>query len=250
LRVTRPWWEPVRALRRELGLPPGENPLFEGKLSPQLDLAMFSPELQPPQPDWPRQTRQTGFSFYDEAENSGPALPPAVEAFLAAGEPPIVFTLGSAAVFVAGDFYAESARAAHRLGKRALLLLGDNPPPANLLPTALAWKYLPYAQIFPRASVIVHQGGVGTTAQAMRAGRPMLVMPFAHDQPDNAARVTRLGVGRTISRGSYTARRAAEELGKLLGDPAVVERAAAIGLRIRAERGTQAACDALESRLK
>ena len=250
LRATRPWWEPVRSLRRELGLPPGENPLFEGKLSPQLDLAMFSRELQPPQPDWPRQTRQTGFPFFDEIESAGATLPPEVEAFLEAGEPPIVFTLGSAAVFIAGNFYAESARAAQMLGKRALLILGDNAPPANLPPSALAWNYLPYARIFPRAAVIVHQGGVGTTAQAMRAGRPMLVMPFAHDQPDNAARVTRLDIARTIARSNYTAHRAAAKLTALLGDPAAATQATAIGGRIRAEHGTQAACDALEGRLK
>ncbi len=244
--VTWRWWQPVRRLRRELGLPPGRSPLFDGKYSPRLDLALFSPALQPPQPDWPAQTAQCGFPFYEEADTTGAKLPAAVETFLAAGTPPVVFTLGSAAVLLADDFFTESARAAQRLGRRALLLLGQNPPPPGLPPTIFAWDYLPYAQIFPRAAAIVHQGGVGTTAQALRAGRPMLVVPFAHDQPDNAARVMRLGVARTLARGRYRAKRVARELAALLGDPAVAEKSAAIGAQVHAEHGVAAACDALE----
>ncbi|MEI6861034.1 MAG: glycosyltransferase [Verrucomicrobiota bacterium] len=248
--TTYRWWRPVRALRRDLRLPPGRSPLFEGKFSPALDLALFSPVLQPPQPDWPVQTVQCGFPFYDEGEGASAAgLPAAVKDFLAAGAPPVVFTLGSAAVFAADNFFAEGARAAHRLGHRGLLLLGQNPPPPDLPPTVRTWDYLPYAQIFPHAAAIVHQGGVGTTAQALRAGRPMLVVPFAHDQPDNAARVTRLGVARTLARSRYRASRVARELALLLGDPAVALRAAAAGERIRAEHGVVSACNALETTL-
>jgi UDP:flavonoid glycosyltransferase YjiC (YdhE family) len=130
------------------------------------------------------------------------------------------------------------------------LLLGNNPPPTGLPPTVLAWDYLPYAQIFPHAAAIVHQGGVGTTAQALRAGRPMLVVPFAHDQPDNAARVTRLGVARTLPRASYGASRAARGLAALLGNPALATTAARLGAVVRAERGVAAACDALERVLR
>ncbi len=247
--VTHRWWAPVRALRRSLGLPPGSSPLFAGKFSPRLDLALFSPVLQPPQPDWPAQTVQCGFPFYPES-GSAPVPPAAVENFLAAGDPPIVFTLGSAAVYAADGFYHESARAAQLLGRRAVLLLGQNPPPPGLPATILAWDYLPYAQIFPRAAAIVHQGGVGTTAQALRAGRPMLVVPFAHDQPDNAARVTRLGVARTLARGHYRAKRVARELATLLGDPVVALRASVLGERVQAERGVAAACDVLEKALR
>jgi UDP:flavonoid glycosyltransferase YjiC (YdhE family) len=248
-RLTHSWWRPVRELRRELKLAPAESPFFKGKHSPHLDLAMFSPVLQPPQPDWAASTVQTGFCFYDEGDTA-PELPPAIAAFLAAGEPPIVFTLGSAAVFAAENFYHESARAALQLGRRALLLLGKNPPPPDLPPSILAWDYLPYATIFPRAAAVVHQGGVGTTAQALRAGRPMVVVPFAHDQFDNAARVTRLGVGRTLARSRYTAKRIARELSTLLGNARAAPLAAEIGSRVRAERGVAAACDALERALR
>lgn len=247
--VTYRWWQPVRRLRRELGLPPGRSPLFEGKLSPLLDLALFSSALQPPQPDWPVQTVQCGFPFCEEDAVTASTLPPRVDEFLKTGEPPIVFTLGSAAVYAANNFFNESARAAELLGRRALLVLGQNPAPPGLPSTMLAWDYLPYGQIFSRGVAVVHQGGVGTTAQALRAGRPMLVVPFAHDQPDNAARVTRLGVARTLSRGRYRAERIARELSALLCNPTVAQRATEVGERVRAERGVMMACNALEKLL-
>ena len=247
--VSYSWWRPVRELRAELGLPAGGHPLFAGKYSPQLNLALFSSVLQPPQPDWPRTTVQTGFLFHDE-ENAHAALPRPVADFLAAGEPPIVFTLGSAAVYVPGGFYTESARAAGRLGRRALLLVGKNAAPAHLPASMLAWDYLPFAQIFPRAAAVVHQGGVGTTAQALRAGRPMVVVPFAHDQFDNAARVARLGVAGQIARRRYHAATAARELGRLLGDGNAAATAARLGERVRAERGVERACDAIERLLE
>ena len=247
--VSHSWWRPLRDLRRELGLPPGGHPLFEGKFSPRLNLALFSSVLQSPQPDWPTSMVQTGFCFFDEIGEDAdrrPALPPEVEAFLQAGDPPIVFTLGSAAVYLAGNFYAESAQAAARIGRRALLLLGNNPPPPDLPASVLAWDYLPYRRIFPRAAAVVHQGGVGTTAQTLRAGRPMLVVPFAHDQFDNAARITRLGSGRTVSRERYRAGVVARELSLLLTDARYSERAAALGTWVQAERGVEVACDAIE----
>jgi UDP:flavonoid glycosyltransferase YjiC (YdhE family) len=244
--LTHSWWRPVRDLRRELKLKPATNPLFAGKHSPRLDLALFSPVLQPPQPDWPRSSVQTGFCFFDEATPGNLALPPPVEQFLAAGEPPIVFTLGSSAVYAAGDFYLESIRAATALNRRALLLMGSNPPPSKLPSSLLAWDYLPYAKIFPRAGAIVHSGGVGTTAQALCAGRPMLIMPFAFDQFDNAARITRLGAGRTLARKRYQAASAAHELRELLGRPGYAEAAARAGVQIRTERGVETASDAIE----
>lgn len=243
---TYSWWRPVRQLRKELGLPPGDNPVIgAGKHSPRLDLALFSSVLQSPQPDWPRSAVQTGFCYFDEDAS----LPPAVAQFLNDGEAPIVFTLGSAAVFAADNFYIESARAAQALNRRALLLLGQNSPPADLPASILAWDYLPYSLVFPRAAAVVHQGGVGTTAQALRAGRPMLIMPFAHDQPDNAARITRLGAGRSIARHRYTAKSVAHELSALLDDSGTRSVSAQLAARIHAEGGVATAADALERAL-
>ena len=136
-------------------------------------------------PDWPAHTVVTGFPFYNQPSE----LPEKLAQFLAAGDPPIVFTLGSSAVHDAGDFFRISAQAAQLLNRRAILLTGSAPEnlPPKLPPAIAAFDYAPYAQLFPHAAAIVHQGGVGTTAEAIRAGRPMLVMPYSVDQPDNAA---------------------------------------------------------------
>jgi UDP:flavonoid glycosyltransferase YjiC (YdhE family) len=248
-RVTRSWGRPVYELRRELGLPPAGDPIFEGKFSPYLVLALFSRLMGEPQPDWPSHTVLAGFAFYDGGGGEGAGLSPELEDFLAAGEPPLVFTLGSAAVYDAGSFYQESAAAARQLGQRAVLVLGHNPPPPNLPPEILAVDYAPFSELFPRAAAIVHQGGVGTCGQGLRSGRPTLVMPFSHDQPDNAARLRRLGTSRTVRRGRYTAARATQELRALLEDPGYARRAEEAGETVRAEGGVKAACDAIERSL-
>jgi len=249
--VTIPWAEPVRQLRRDIGLPPGANPIFEGQHSPELTLALFSKVLGAPQPDWPPNTHVTGFAFYDRLEKHQ-GLTLELARFLDAGPAPIVFTLGSSAVMDARDFYRQSAAAAVQLGQRAVLLIGRDPaniPAAPLPAGVIAAEYAPYSEIFPRATAIVHQGGVGTTAQALRAGRPMLVVPFAHDQPDNAARVERLGVARQVSRRAYRAGRVASELRKLLDDPSYAARSAEVGRQIQSEDGVSTACNLIERRL-
>jgi UDP:flavonoid glycosyltransferase YjiC (YdhE family) len=246
----RGWSEPWRRLRRELALSPAPDPIFEGGHAPGLVLALFSGALATKQADWPPQTVVTGFPFLDPEVETG-RLPPALARFLADGPAPIVFTLGSAAVMAAGPFYRHGAEAAARLGRRAVLLVGGDPRNrAKTLPDhAIAVDHAPYATLFPRAAAIVHQGGVGTTAWAMRAGRPMLVVPYAHDQPDNAARVARLGIARTVGRNRFSASRATSELGRLLDEPTYAERAAAVGRRVRREDGVGTACDALEALL-
>lgn len=248
--LTKNWAEPVHQLRQEIGLPPLKgNPFIDDKYSPYLVLAMFSSILAQPQPDWAANTVLTGFAFYDGSEG-GAQLLPELNHFLNAGEPPIVFTLGSAAVMAPGQFYAESVEAAKYLNRRAVLLIGRNAPPANLSDRMIAVNYVPYSQIFSRACAIVHQGGIGTTAQALRAGRPTLVMPYSMDQPDNAARVERLGTSRTIPRKHYAAERVAKQLNELLENPNYAARAAEIGAIVRAEDGVNVACDVIEKQLK
>jgi UDP:flavonoid glycosyltransferase YjiC (YdhE family) len=179
-------------------------------------------------------------------------LSPELSRFLDAGPPPVVFTLGSSAVMDAGRFFEESLDAARAVGRRAVLLVGRDPRNRSLTPlpdSAIAVEYAPYSAVLPRAAAVVHQGGVGTTAQALRAGRPMLVVPWSHDQPDNAERVRRLGVGLTVSRARYRAATAAAALRRLLGEPPFGERAAEIGRLVRAEDGAADACDALERSL-
>jgi rhamnosyltransferase subunit B len=240
--LTNSWFKPLYEFRKELSLPKGGHPLFEGQYSPELNLGLFSKLMCQPQSDWPSNTVVTGFPFYDKKDNS--SIEPELLRYLDNGPAPIVFTLGSSAVHVAGDFFHESIEAAKRLGERAVFLTGDKNRPQELLPDGMAaFDYAPYGELLPRASLMIHQGGIGTTGQGLRAGVPMLVMPYNHDQPDNAARVKRLGVARTISRGSYKANRVAKELKELLGNPVYAQRAREVGQQVRAENGAATAVD-------
>ena len=241
------WVEELVRFRSEIGLQVSEHPLWEGGHSPRLILALFSRYFSRPVPDWPPQTVVTGFPFYDQIE----ALPQDLRRFLEDGAAPVVFTLGSSAVGAAGSFYVESLEAVRNLGVRAVLLTG--PQPGNLLASlpagVIAVPYAPHAQVFQCAAAIVHQGGIGTTAQTMRSGKPMLVVPFAHDQFDNAERVRRLGAAQVLSRSRYTAARAQRAIGKLVATPSYAQAAGALGERIRSENGAAAAADAIETYL-
>jgi rhamnosyltransferase subunit B len=246
--VTRKWPEPIWELRRELGLDRGPNPIFDAKHSPELVLALFSQVLGVEQKDWPPNVLISGFCFYD-ANAGNLALEPELEKFLKAGDPPVVFTLGSAAVLAAGQFYEISAQAANLLGTRAVLLIGDDPRnrPTQPLPDSICVaQYAPYSVLFPRVEMVVHQGGVGTTAQCLRAGRPMLIMPYSHDQPDNARRMRRLGAACALLRSNYTPKRVARVLRTMLAEPEYEAEAQKAAHEIANENGASTACDALE----
>ena len=133
--------------------PRARTRIFDAKHSPHLVLALFSRVLGVEQKDWPPNTLITGFCFYD-ADAGNAKLPPQLEEFLRQGEPPVVFTLGSAAVLAAGRFYELSARAAIRMGVRAVLLIGTDPrnQPRTPLPDSICVaEYAPYSELFPRA---------------------------------------------------------------------------------------------------
>ncbi|HEX8459710.1 MAG TPA: nucleotide disphospho-sugar-binding domain-containing protein [Pyrinomonadaceae bacterium] len=246
-------WQAVNRLRADLGLPPAKShPLFDGQHSPTLVLALFSRVLAEPQPDWPPHTRITGFPFYDRRDFAGDwgggRLSPELADFLDAGDAPIIFTLGSSAIWVARDFYRESIQAARALGRRALLLIGhERNRPAEPLPEGIAaFEYAPYSEVLPRAAAVVHQGGIGTTGQTLRSGRPALVVPFSHDQFDNAERAKRLGCARWLARPRYNAASATRELRAILADENYQRSAAETAGRVRAEDGARDAADAIE----
>ncbi len=249
------WLKPIQDLRRRLGLNTQLHPMFEGQFSPSGTLALFSRHFAAPQVDWPPNVAQCGFVFYDRlgptlsGDSIRDDLTEEVARFLSTGSPPVVFTLGSSAVMHPGEFFQESLAAARKLGFRAILLTGalsQRQLSAVLPDSVLVVPYAPYSTLLPGASVIVHQGGIGTTAQALDAGRPMLVVPWAHDQADNAERLRKLGVARTLRRKRYTAASAARELRTLLNEPVFTEASTGFRGRLSAENGALAACDQIE----
>src|SRR5262249_33115214 len=155
---------------------------------------------------------------------------------------------GTAVGADAGRFYETSLAAARSLGYRAVFVGSGVQEQLAAGSETITLAYAPYAELFPRAAVIVHPGGIGTTGLALQSGRPMLVVPRAWDQPDNAARVARLGIARVLPWHRYTASRVASALRHLL-DEAYRQRALAVRDQLREEDGVRAACDALEARL-
>lgn len=246
LMAARYWTGKVQDLRAELGLPRGKNPIAAGQFSPHLNLALFSKLLAEPELDWPPHTVVTGPIQYDATRGG---MSDSLRDFLDQGPPPVVFTLGSSAVVTnrAAHFYDISAAAAAALGVRAVLLTGHLPEnrPAVASGDVFVTEWAPHSELFPRASAIVHQGGAGTLHSALGSGHPMVVVPFAHDQPDNAHRLAQLGVARVIYPQQYSARRVRDTLEALLSDATAADRARVAGAALRQEDGASTAAEAL-----
>lgn len=249
LRGTRSWQTPLSDLRRGLGLPPDPRPFPDWLISPALNLSMFSSVFAPVQLDWPGSNQVTGFIFSDKRQ-PGDQTDSALLDFMRAGPPPVVFTLGSAAVTIAGNFYDVAHAVAQKLGVRAVLLAGKGAAALKAKvqsPDVFVQDYAPYSEVLPLASVVVHQCGIGTCAQTLRAGKPTLAVPFGVDQFDNAARLERFGVGRFLPIGKFSELRATKALASLLADQGAAEKARSMGQALSAEDGLRSAADAIES---
>jgi len=205
-----------------------------------------------PNPQLPSHVQFTGFPFFD-TEEIPTETSQRLDDFLSAGPAPIVFTLGSTGGHVGAQFFKESVRAAKLLGRRALVITGGTSEPTQEEGAqdrdVAVFRYVPYNRVFRQSAAVVHSGGIGTTALALRAGRPMLVVPISHDQPDTAARVCHLGVARVIPHAYYEARWAAAELRVLLEDAKYGATAARLGRQIQSEDGVGSACAAIEAHL-
>lgn len=217
--------------------------LARSRVAPLLDqpptrvqtLCCYSPVLGLPLPDAPPNTHVIGFPWFDSESGIEQDLDHRLSAFLAEGEPPLVFSLGSFAWAAAGDFYKDAAAAAQHLGRRAILLTGTGG--FSREGDCVSVGYAPHSKLFGQCVAIVHHGGIGTTGQALRAGRPHLVVPFFGDQHDNAARVQSLGIGLSCPPAPFRSGNSAAVLKAVLDDTGMRERAAQMGRQVSAERG-------------
>ncbi|MDB5704681.1 MAG: glycosyl transferase family 2 [Sphingomonas bacterium] len=236
----------IDEVRASHGLGPASDPsMFDVSRESALTLCCYSPLFGPPQKDAPANTEIVGFPVYDSQAGDAATPDPELEAFLADGPPPLVFTLGSFAVYAPGDFYEEAAATARLLGARAVLLTGDKTR-LRSGGDILVRAYAPHSMLFPRAAAIIHHGGIGTTGQALRAGKPQLVVPHMGDQSDNAHRIRKMGIGLVLKARRFTARRAAPLIASLLGESAFRAEAERIGALIAPEEGAEAAAIAIE----
>jgi UDP:flavonoid glycosyltransferase YjiC (YdhE family) len=230
--------------RRVRDLPPARHVIREWWHSPDRVIGLFPDWFGPPQPDWPDQTRLTGFPLFDQKERQ--AMPPDLAAWLDEGDPPVVFTPGSAMAH-GGRFFHEAVKAMQMLGRRGLLLTQYPETVPDLPPSVRHAAWAPMSEVLKRASALVYHGGIGTCAQALRAGVPHLVMHMAHDQLDNLSRIQDLGVGDGAAPGKFKARWIAEQVDWLTGDAAIRASCADVATRFQPERWMEQTCELIES---
>jgi UDP:flavonoid glycosyltransferase YjiC (YdhE family) len=236
----------ARALRAEIGLPPMYRVSSDWWLGPDLAIGLFPDWYAGPQPPWTIETKFTGFVTYDGVPDSADDDSGGIEDFLREGEPPIVFTPGTG-IRHGGSFFRAAIDACALLQRRGLLITPcAKQMPASLPDDVLHVRYAPFGKLLPRAAAIVHHGGIGTTARAMAAGIPQLVVPRIFDQADNAKRLHRLGVGDIIPPRAFRGPILAGRLDRLLASSPTRDACRRVSEKCRDEDALQKTCDLVE----
>ncbi len=237
---------PVNAFRASLGLPPVDRLMHRWIHSPQLVIGFFPDWFARPQPDWPPETHLVGFPLWDSGNN---ALSPDARRFIDGGDPPVVFTPGSAAATMY-RFFQQSVEAARELGVRSMLVTNfPEQVPTDLPSHVKVFGYLPFSDVLPHAAMLVYHGGIGTLAQTIKAGIPHLVVPGGHDQFDNGWRIEQLGLGRSLPQTRYRTDRAVKAIRGILGDGEQLARCRDYMSRIDSDAAVTRACELLEGLL-
>ncbi len=204
---------PLARLAAELGAPP----VADIVRAATLNVGVWPEWFRRRAPDDPPRSEPCGFVFDGDGQGS---VSPAVAEFLAAGAPPVVAGFGSAASLHAARRYRAVAEACARLRQRCLLI-GASAGTVPASPTVMTVDAASYRHVFPSAAVVVHHGGFGTCAEALRAGKASLVTPFAFDQYDTAARIDDAGLGRWFRGDATDAAAVASALASTLDDDAM-----------------------------
>jgi rhamnosyltransferase subunit B len=227
-----------------LGLAPVKRVFSQWLHSASMVLGLFPDWFGPPQPDWPANTRLTGFPLWDAQEDA--ALSRDVQEFLAAGSAPIAFSPGSANR-EAHQFFEAAVEACERIGRRGILLTKyAEQLPAKMPPTVRHFGFVPLSRLLPHTAALVHHGGIGTCAQGLAAGVPHLVRPMAFDQFDNSRRLIGLGVAEEISVKAFRGPAIAAALERLTTSADVATKCRALAERCDGAAALTAACVELE----
>jgi sterol 3beta-glucosyltransferase len=197
----------------------------------------FSPAVLPPPADWGTLVHVTGYWFLDAARTWTP--PEDLAAFLDDGPAPVSIGFGSMSSRNPEETTTLILEAVAHSGQRAILLSGWQGMRQETLPDSVFMiRSVPHAWLFPRMVANVHHGGAGTTAAALRAGVPSLVVPFFGDQPFWGKRIAELGVGPSaLPRKKLTSDKLAEAIHQMVIDQAMRQRASDLADTIQAEDG-------------
>jgi rhamnosyltransferase subunit B len=209
----------LNEVRRQHDLTPVGNFIDHMQSIADCSIALFPTWFCRQKSEWPKPMYSANFQLYDPNEAQG--LSSEMTEFLEKGEAPIIFTPGTANR-QATKYFKHALDATQRLGRRAIFLTLFPEQIPNNLPDSILWQpYHPLIHLLPYAAAIVHHGGIGTTAEALRAGIPQLIIPMAHDQFDNAFRVQAFGVGDFIFHSRLNTRKLYTTLKYLLASKSV-----------------------------
>ncbi len=199
-------------------------------------LTTVSPQVVAPPTDWPAHHRMTGYLFDDDPDWTPP---PALTAFIEAGEPPVYIGFGSMPDSRPQHTTRLIVEAVQRSGKRAVLLRGwAGLGAADLPPNLYLLGYAPHHWLFPRMAGLIHHGGAGTTASGLRAGKPAVIIPFSADQPFWGRHLHQLGVaGPPIPRKALTVEALTRAIHTVTEDPTLQANARALSEKIAHEDG-------------
>lgn len=238
---------PFNRIRAQLGLAPITRMFHHWLHRADATLCMTPEWFAARQPDWPASLHMTGFPFVDHGVSR--PLTASIVRFLDAGPAPVVVSAGTANV-VSHAFFAAAIQACTMLGLRVVAVTADpRQLPTDLPDTVLHAHYAPFDALLPRAAAFIHHGGIGSVAQALRAGIPQLIQPMAFDQFDNASRVGLLNAGRELLPRHFQAPRVAELVQMMLADPIMAASCRRLAAALANQDGVSKACDILMEHL-
>lgn len=238
---------PLNTYRAELGLPDVDRIFSSWIHEADCVVGLFPDWFGDPQSDWPEDVVLIDFPLYDHGNHA--PLPPELDEFIKAGQPPVAFSAGTATA-TAHEFFKTSVEASETAGLRAILLTHFRQQvPASLPENVIHIDYAPFGTLLPKLAAFVHHGGIGSTSQALRAGIPQLIRPVAYDQFDNSARAQRLGVAHEVLPKQYTPQAVAKMLNTLSTDDALHQRCQHIASRFTNRNPIGTACDVILNRL-
>lgn len=210
-----------------------------------VNLGFWSELLRAQAADDPPRSKICGF-VRDEHVKDWPDVPEAIVKLFAGDRKPVVVGMGSTASLHGGDIYQNTAAICKQLNQPCLMIGKGLSKYADIDRDILAVDFAPYGWVFPRAAVVIHHGGLNTTAETLRAGVSGLVIPHAYDQFDNAIRTERMGVSKRLKVTHAATKNFAPLLESMLADIGIHEQAQALSKRLQAEPdGANTAAEAL-----
>jgi len=243
---------PCNVIRRELGLPPQRDMFSRNSRGTGISLGLWSPVLRSPIEGDPAGGIICGAAVHDDGDaGAGDGLPAELDAFVRTGAAPVCFTLGTSVAHHAPEFYRHAAAALAINKLRGVFVTGPGDAGsaeqicAASNGTIFRAGYVPYSRLLHRCSAVVHHGGIGTVHACLKAGVPQLVVPFANDEFDNAARISRLRCGASLRASKLSDRALSAVLG-VVTSGVLRQRAKLAGEQMATENGAAAAADCVE----